>query len=36
VDAVDSAGDRTEVEIRIHADAMALEDHSKPGQRITR
>lgn len=35
VDAVDPAGDRTEVEIRISANSMALEDHSKPGQRIT-
>jgi len=36
VDAVDTGGDRTEVEIRIRADSMALEDCSKPGQRITR
>lgn len=36
VDAVDATGDRTEVEIRIRADSMALEDCSKPGQRITR
>lgn len=36
VDAVDSTGNRTEVEIRIRADSMALEDRSKPGQRITR
>ncbi|WP_073462646.1 DUF6258 family protein [Rhizobacter sp. OV335] len=36
VDAVDSIGERTEVEIRIRADSMALEDHSKPGYRITR
>ncbi len=36
VDAVDSTGDRTEVEIRICADSMALEDHRTPGQRITR
>lgn len=35
VDAVDSNGDRTEVLIRIRADAMALEDHSRPGQKIT-
>lgn len=35
VDAVDSTGDRTEVQIRILADSMALEDPSKPGQRIT-
>ncbi|MDZ7653987.1 MAG: DUF6258 family protein [Burkholderiaceae bacterium] len=36
VDAVDAAGDRTEVEIRLRADSMALEDCNKPGQRITR
>ena len=36
VDAVDAVGDRTEIEIRIRADSMALEDHGKPGQRITR
>jgi hypothetical protein len=36
VDAVDLTGDRVEVEIRIRADSMALEDHSKPGERITR
>jgi hypothetical protein len=36
VDAVDSSGGRTEVEIRIRADSMALEDPGKPGQRITR
>ena len=36
VDAVDAVGDRTEVEIRVRADSMALEDHSKPGQRIIR
>ncbi|WP_457337683.1 DUF6258 family protein [Rhizobacter sp. P5_C2] len=36
VDAVDLIGDRTEVEIRIRANSMALEDHSKPGHRITR
>jgi hypothetical protein len=36
VDAVDAAGDRTEVEIRICADSMALEDHSKSEHRITR
>lgn len=36
VDAVDAAGDRTEVEIRVRADSMALEDYNKPGQRITR
>jgi hypothetical protein len=35
VDAVDATGLRTEVEIRIRAEAMALEDGSKPGQRIT-
>lgn len=36
VDAVDAAGDRTEVEIRLRADSMALEDCNRPGQRITR
>lgn len=36
VDAVGPTGDRTEVEIRIRADSMALEDHGKPGQRIAR
>ena len=36
VDAVDSTGDRTEVQIRIRADSMAVEDHSKPGQKLTR
>lgn len=35
VDAVDASGNRTEVEIRIHADSMALEDRGKPGERIT-
>ena len=35
IDAVDSVGDRTEVEIKIRADSMALEDSSKPGERIT-
>lgn len=35
VDAVDLTGNRTEVQIRIRADSMALEDPSKPGQRIT-
>lgn len=36
VDAVDAAGERTEVEIRIHTDSLALEDPRRPGQRITR
>lgn len=36
VDAVDAAGDRTEAEIRVRADSMALEDQTKPGQRILR
>lgn len=36
VDAVDAAGDHTEVEIRICADSMALEDNCKSGQRISR
>lgn len=36
VDAVDLTGNRTEVQIRIRADSMALEDHSKPGQKIIR
>jgi len=34
IDAVDSSGNRIEVEIQIHADSMALEDHGKPGKRI--
>lgn len=34
VDAVDSAGDRTDGEIRIRADSMALEDCNKPGKKI--
>jgi Family of unknown function (DUF6258) len=36
VDAVDGAGNRTEVEIRIRANSMALEYYNKPGQRIVR
>ncbi len=36
IDAVDAIGDHTEVELRILADSMALEDARKPGQRITR
>ena len=36
VDAVDVTGGRTEVEIRIHADSIALEEHGKPGLRISR
>jgi len=32
IDAVDSNGDRTEVQIRIRADTMALEAHRNPGQ----
>jgi len=36
VDAVGPTGNRTEVEIYIRADSMALEDSSKPGQRIIR
>jgi hypothetical protein len=36
VDAVDSVGDRTEVEIKVRADSMALEDSNKPGERIIR
>ncbi|MES3001200.1 MAG: DUF6258 family protein [Pseudomonadota bacterium] len=35
VDAVDSTGGRTEIEIRIRAESMALEDISEPGRRIT-
>lgn len=35
VDAVDLAGGHAEIEIRIRAESMALEDSSKPGQRIT-
>lgn len=34
VDAVDGAGDRAEVEIRIFADSIALEDPERPGERI--
>lgn len=36
VDAVDATGSHTEVQIRIHADSMALEDCREPGLRITR
>ena len=35
-DAVNAVGDHTEVEIRIRADSMALENQGKPGQRIIR
>jgi hypothetical protein len=35
IDAVDASGERKEVEIRIHADSMALEDQAQPGKRIT-
>jgi Family of unknown function (DUF6258) len=36
VDSADEAANHTEVEIRIYADSMALEDKSKPGERITK
>lgn len=36
VDSVDAVGNRTEVEIRVRADSMALEDPGRPGHRITR
>lgn len=36
VDSVDGTGDRQEVEIRIKADSIALEDPGQPGRRITR
>jgi hypothetical protein len=29
IDAVDASGERKEVEIRIHADSMALEDQAQ-------
>jgi hypothetical protein len=35
VDAVDPVGNRTQVEIRIRADTMSLEDGNKPGQKIS-
>ena len=35
IDAVDASGERKEVEVRIHADSMALEDQGEPGKRIT-
>lgn len=34
VDSVDLIGNHTEVEIKIYADSMALEDTAKPGVRI--
>lgn len=36
VDSVDAQGNRTEAEISILADSMALEAGDKPGERITR
>ena len=35
IDAVDASGARTEVEVRIHADSIALEDQRDPQKRIT-
>lgn len=36
IDSVDTKANRTEVEISIRADSMALEACDKPGERITR
>jgi len=36
ISAVDREANSTEVEVRIRADAVALEDHKRPGKRITR
>lgn len=36
VDSVSTLGERTEVQIRIYADSMALEDYRNPGLKIIR
>lgn len=34
IDSVDAVGNRTEVNVQIRAESLALEDQGKPGQRI--
>lgn len=34
IDSVDAVGNRTEVNVRIRAGSLALEDQGKPGRRI--